>query len=312
MAAGTMSHAEYSKTPRVPIRTPRTLSESSDDREATIGGIARAAARMGEGGRGSMRAPAELQSWPGIVHGGAAVALLDAAVGLSGPRIVEGRLTSSLPLESDLDLDAEPFETGTTVIVRRDGLVLTSATIRPADVASLSPAAWRGGTRGRALPMSDDCLACGAGNPVGLRIELSFDETGVWARFVPGAAWRAGDEALHPALFPVALDEVAWWLGALVAQDGGLTNRICVTFTGSPGRWGEPVVAAGRFEDVTPIDRRRAFWRTETAIAAADGEVLASASIVFRGGPEYSSLQIPYFRSRTAPEVFRRMFPNHA
>jgi hypothetical protein len=42
------------------------------------------------------------------------------------------------------------------------------------------------------------------------------------------------------------------------------------------------------------------------------GEPIATASIVFRGGAEYSERQMEYFRPRTPPEVFHRMFPNHA
>jgi hypothetical protein len=63
---------------------------------------------------------------------------------------------------------------------------------------------------------------------------------------------------------------------------------------------------------VTAVDRKRSFWRTETALLGADGSVIASASIVFRGGADYSAPQMEYFRSRTPPEIFRRMFPNYA
>jgi hypothetical protein len=72
-----------------------------------------------------------------------------------------------------------------------------------------------------------------------------------------------------------------------------------------------PLVAAGRFADVLPIDKRRTFWRTECALMTAAGELLATASIVFRGGLDYSRRQMAYFRMRTPPAVFQRMFPNH-
>jgi hypothetical protein len=73
-----------------------------------------------------------------------------------------------------------------------------------------------------------------------------------------------------------------------------------------------PLVAAGRFADATPIDKRRTFWRIDTWLATAQGTPCATASIVFRGGEEYSSRQLPYFRARTSPAIFRRMFPRHA
>jgi hypothetical protein len=43
-----------------------------------------------------------------------------------------------------------------------------------------------------------------------------------------------------------------------------------------------------------------------------DGAPLATASIVFRGEADYSTRQMQYFRPRTPPEIFRRLFPNHA
>jgi hypothetical protein len=109
----------------------------------------------------------------------------------------------------------------------------------------------------------------------------------------------------------VVLDEIAWWLGALVAREGGLTNRIDVTLWRPEADVPGPVTAVGRFADVTPVDRRRTFWRTRSALLAADGTALATADIVFRAGAEYSERQMAFFRSRTDPEIFARMFPNH-
>jgi hypothetical protein len=160
--------------------------------------------------------------------------------------------------------------------------------------------------------MSEDCLACGARNTLGLQVALAFDDEGVWARFQPRAPWGTPTGCLHPATAPVILDEVAWWLGALVMKEGGVTNRLSVTFQRPDTPFSEPLVASGRFEDVKPVDRRRTFWRIACALLTQSGHVLASASIVFRGGVEYSDRQMPYFRERTPAEVFRRMFPAHA
>jgi hypothetical protein len=52
-------------------------------------------------------------------------------------------------------------------------------------------------------------------------------------------------------------------------------------------------------------------WR-DGADFPVDGAPLATASIVFRGGADYSGRQMEYFRPRTPPEIFRRMFPNYA
>jgi acyl-coenzyme A thioesterase PaaI-like protein len=291
------------------------------------------AAHVGADGRGRFHAPRVLQSWPGIVHGGVLAALLDVAGGQlgapRGPRLIEARLTASIPLETTLDLDGRAGEV-TSVALVQEGQTLGSGTISAGAAAAAAltgggeadrGALWRGGAAGSALPMSDDCLACGAANPLGLQVRLSFDDEGVWARWTPREPWRAGDggalgggeDALDDALAPVLLDEVAWWLGALTMREGGLTNRLAVRFHRPMLPWrAEGLIAAGRFADVTAIDRKRTFWRTRGALLTAEGEPLATATIVFRGGPDYSARQMPYFQPRTDPAVFRRMFPNHA
>ena len=108
------------------------------------------------------------------------------------------------------------------------------------------------------------------------------------------------------------LDEVAWWLGALVMQEGGLTNRLAVTLREPEAPFEGALVAAGRFADVESIDRKRTFWRTQCALGTASGMPIATASIVFRGGADYSERQIPYFKSRSPAGIFRRIFPGYA
>jgi hypothetical protein len=180
-------------------------------------------------------------------------------------------------------------------------------------VEAAAEAGWSaGGREGWPMPLSDQCLACGARNPLGLQLGLRFDDEGVWACFLPREPWRRPDDRLDPALAPVLLDEVAWWLGALVTKEGGLTNRISVTLLHPDAVAPGPITAIGRFADVTPVDRRRVFWRTRSGLLAADGTLLASATIVFRPGVEYSERQMSYFRSRTDPEIFARMFPAYA
>lgn len=284
----------------------------------TIAAVMTAAARLGPDGRGRFLAPARLQSWPGIVHGGGLVALLDAAArtlgSYDGPRRLEGRLTSSVPIETPLDLEGHVDGAAATVTILERGQPLTSAAIDAGPVEAAAPeAAWSpAGREGWPMPLSDQCLACGARNPLGLQLGLRFDRDGVWARFLPRAPWRGPGDRVDPALAPVLLDEVAWWLGALVTKEGGLTNRISVTLLRPDAPVPGPLTAVGRFADVTPVDRRRTFWRTRSGLLAADGTVLATATIVFRPGPEYSARQMGYFRSRTDPEIFARMFPGYA
>jgi hypothetical protein len=272
---------------------------------------------LGRDGHGRFAAPQPLQSWPGIVHGGGLVALLDEAAAPlgrpAGPRLLEGRLTSSVPIETQLPLEGHADDGAISVAILQNGQPLTSGTITALDGAPAKPAAPRQPEReGWALPMSEQCLACGADNRLGLQAGLRFDDEGVWARWAPREPWRMAGDRLHAALAPVLLDEIAWWLGALLMKEGGLTNRISLRLLRPDAPFAGPLFAAGRFADVTPIDKKRTFWRTETALLGADGALLATASIVFRGGADYSARQMEYFRPRTPPEVFRRMFPSYA
>ena len=284
----------------------------------TIAGALDRALRVDGDGRARFEAGAELSSWPGIVHGGALAAALDEAArrigGGAGPRRIEARLTASVPIASALALEGEARDGSAAVSLVDRGQPLSMATIAALGASAAdAPPPWRGGTSGFALPTSETCLACGATNSLGLQLALAFDDEGVWVRAIPRPGWRAA-AGLHPALAPVVLDEVAWWLGALVMREGGLTNRIAVELL-DPGAIvdeGGEVAVAGRFADVVAVDRRKTFWRAAVALTGPDGRPLARAAIVFRGGAEYSERQIPYFRPRTPPDVFRRMFPNHA
>jgi len=282
-----------------------------------VADVLASAARLSASGRGRLFAPSVLQSWPGIVHGGGLVALLDAAARTLAPaerpRRLEGRLTSSVPIETTLDLEGHAEDGAVTVTILDRSQPLTAVTLLADGVEPAGPPAWSPSARdGWPLPLSDQCLACGARNRLGLQLGLRFDHDGVWTRFVPRPPWRGADDRLDPALPAVLLDETAWWLGALVAKEGGLTNRISLTLLRPDAPAPGPFTALGRFDAVTPVDRRRAFWRTHSSLVAADGAVLATAAIVFRAGSEYSTRQMGYFRARTDPEIFARMFPNYS
>jgi hypothetical protein len=219
-----------------------------------------------------------------------------------------------VPIETALDLEGHAEDGVATVTILERAQPLTSASVERVEATEDAvPSQWTAeGRAGARMPFSDQCLACGAHNPLGLRLGLAFDDDGVWARFEPPAPWRTEDGAIDPALGPVILDEVAWWLGALVTREGGLTNRLSVTLLRPGLAASGPLTAVGRFADVAPVDRRRTFWRTRAGLLAADGTPLALASIVFRPGPEYSARQMPFFRARTDPAVFARMFPGYA
>jgi hypothetical protein len=86
-------------------------------------------------------------------------------------------------------------------------------------------------------------------------------------------------------------------------------NRFVTSFR--PTRVGRHTILSSS-TDVTPVDRKRTFWRTESTLSTSSGALIATASIVFRGGADYSERQMAYFKARTPPGIFRRMFPNYA
>src|SRR5207249_4875897 len=83
---------------------------------------------------------------------------------------VEGRLTSSVPIDTALALEGHPDDGAIRLTVLQDGQTLASGAI-----LALAPgereatAAWASADEGWPLPMSELCLACGRLNPLGLR-----------------------------------------------------------------------------------------------------------------------------------------------
>src|SRR5262245_54863737 len=93
------------------------------------------AVRVVRAGRGRFEAGVELSSWPGTVHGGALAAALDEAArqlgGGAGPRRIEARLTSSVPVDVALALDGDARDGGAAVSLLDGGQTLSTATIGP-------------------------------------------------------------------------------------------------------------------------------------------------------------------------------------
>jgi acyl-coenzyme A thioesterase PaaI-like protein len=84
-------------------------------------------------GRGRLHARPTLQSWPGIVHGGGVVALLDLAAMAFGrapmPRVVDARLTAPVPIDTTLALEGHADDGAVRLSVLQDGQPLASGAI---------------------------------------------------------------------------------------------------------------------------------------------------------------------------------------
>src|SRR4030095_14023642 len=126
-----------------------------------------APATLAPDGRGRFAAPAVLQSWPGIVHGGGLVAILDAATRALGmpaaPRVVEDPIPSSVPIATALSLEGGAREGGASVTILQDGQTLSSVSV---SVLASDPAPvrapWHGARTGWPLPMSARCVPRGS------------------------------------------------------------------------------------------------------------------------------------------------------
>src|SRR5205814_8198912 len=121
---------------------------------------------LAQDGRCCLVAPVADTSWPSVVRGGGLVALFVAAAVALGEiaahRILEGRLTSSVPIDTALALEGHPDDGAIRLTVLQDGQTLASGAI-----LALAPgereatAAWASADEGWPLPMSELCLACG-------------------------------------------------------------------------------------------------------------------------------------------------------
>jgi hypothetical protein len=262
--------------------------------------------------------PRSFQGFPDLAHGGAVLAALDLTaspwVDRSIPRLIAARIQRSVPLETPLSLAAVPSGLDVALTLEHEGRLLVNGTISPAPPA-LHPA-WNGqggvtGASGFDLPTSRGCLACGVENTSGLQVVLRCNEQWVWSEYQPREGFRTDDGCLAAALFTVLLDETAWWLGALTSGEAGMTTEIRVTLERPDHPFGEPLVALGRRDLVTRVDRKGHFWKTETGVFTAGGARLASAEIIFAASRVYSRSLIPTLLLTNSPESVRRIFPGY-
>jgi hypothetical protein len=80
---------------------------------------------LSDDGRTRLEGPSVLQSWPGIVHGGCLVALVDAAAGAQAEARArvgsKDGLTSSVPIETALDLETVRSDDIISLSIRHEG-----------------------------------------------------------------------------------------------------------------------------------------------------------------------------------------------
>ena len=268
-------------------------------------------------GRGRLTLAGVLQGFPETAHGGGILAALDLAGArwinpATTPRTITAEIQKSVPLETTLPLGVQVTATEVSLVLGDDGQALARGRVT---LAAPEPGSRRNreipAGRGRGLPTSRGCIACGSENTVGLRIQLHFDDRRVWSEYRPPETYRTSDGRIAPALYTVLLDEMAWWLGALASGEAGVTTELVVTLHRPGHPFGETLLAIGARDRVTATGERGHFWKTETAILASDCALLASGAITFAGSRAYSKRLIPTLLAINPPESLRPIFPRH-
>jgi hypothetical protein len=274
----------------------------------------------------------ELQSgFPGTGHGGAvAAAVAEAAgrlLGTAGVAPQEGiPLTTSADIRKPIPLGvpvavAATLEAGGPawrVAVRLGppeaplvrGEVRPGEPIRPPAPEDLS--GWRGRPReAQQVPGLEWCLACGSKNPLGLQLRFDHDAACVWKVYEPRASCRGADGRLFRGFPHIALDEIGWWLGALRAEEVGVSTRLEITAQGRAPN-GAPVLLWGKRAAVVPADRKGRAWAAPAYLLTEAGEPLAAGCVTFAASRAYAPALIPSLLAGSAAEAIRRVFPQHA
>ena len=271
---------------------------------------------MGADGTARLTLASALQGFPEAAHGGGIVAAFDAAAARgippTTPRTVAVQIQKSIPLETPLPLAIRASGGDVTLVLGDHGQPLARGRVTP---AAADPAPQWGATvpagEGRAVPTSRGCVACGSENPLGLRVRLRFDKRWVWSEYRPPDTCLTPDGRIAPALFSVLLDEMAWWLGALASGEAGVTTELTVTLRRPSQLFGNTLLALGARDRVTAAGERGHFWKTEAAVLASDGALLASGAITFAGSRAYSKRRIPRLLTMNPPETLRPIFPKY-
>ncbi len=122
---------------------------------------------------------------------------------------------------------------------------------------------------GRRYAFADhNCFACGAANPIGMRLHIEIGEGS--AR----AAWRAGEhyvgwsDKVHGGIIATLLDEVMAWAPSSY-DSWAVTAEMSVRYR-SPANPGEELVATGRV-----AQRRRRIYDVVGEVRGADDRLIA-------------------------------------
>jgi acyl-coenzyme A thioesterase PaaI-like protein len=243
---------------------------------------------------------------PDTAHGGSILGVFDRLWDAGGAREVLGTYRRRVP--SGVPLTLEVVRAGDSeMFALRDGRgTLVDGHVLPA-VADEADAAGVGDV-GHRVPVSTTCFACGIDNPIGLRLQLQQDDSSVWGQLVPGEPFRAADGSVATVALTTALDETAFWLGALATGESGMTTEVRVRLH-RPARFGELLVISGSRHRVGPLPTDPRYLVTEPTVHDASGRLIASGRIIFVTVRGAARRLVAGLLAMNPPETLRRVFP---
>jgi uncharacterized protein (TIGR00369 family) len=125
---------------------------------------------------------------------------------------------------------------------------------------------------GRRYAFADHhCFACGADNPIGMRLEIELGEAEARTSWTVGPDYVGWSDRLHGGIVATLLDEVMAW--APSSDDAwAVTAAMSITFR-SPASPGERLSAVGRV-----TSRRRRIFEVTGEVRGPDGRLIAEGT----------------------------------
>jgi hypothetical protein len=269
----------------------------------TIGALR--AAVDGAGAERTLTLDRAFQGLPDTAHGGTVLAAFDHVAGRRGPRTLLGHYLRRVPLGVRLRLRVGNGD-GHLTVLDEGGPLVEGAVRAPAVEAAGTPAAPP--PQALPLPVSRGCFACGVDNPLGLAVVLRADDDAVGATWTPRPGFRADDGTLASLALTTLLDETAFWLGALVTGESGMTTELTVTLHADAMAEGAVTVAGAR-ASVRPRAGDPRYWDTVVGACDAAGRLVASGAITFVAVRGAARRLAAGMLTVNPAEIVRRVFP---
>lgn len=125
---------------------------------------------------------------------------------------------------------------------------------------------------GRRYAFADHhCFACGATNPIGMRLEIELGEGEAHTAWTVGPDFVGWSDRVHGGIVATLLDEVMAW--APSSDDAwAVTAEMTVRYR-APATPGERLTAVGRV-----LSRKRRLFEVAGEVRGADGRLIAEGS----------------------------------